>query len=274
MKRFEKIVDVVMRVVFAVLILFWAAVFWRVFVADRFVIPSDSMSPTFQCGDRIVVDKLSYGARIYKDYDFHDGMDLKCFRVKGFRRIRRNDVLVFNFPINCGRISFKINYVYAKRCLGLPGDTLRIENGFYHVSGAAVPLGNLPAQRALSDLPMEMLDESVLRVMQPSDTVSSWTIKDFGPLYIPAKGDTLTIDDSNRLIYSAILEYEGASSSDSIHVFTHDFFFVAGDNVLDSRDSRYWGLLPDDYIIGIVKGILFTRDPETGRRSFRRTRLI
>lgn len=82
MKRFEKIVDVVMRVVFAVLILFWAAVFWRVFVADRFVIPSDSMSPTFQCGDRIVVDNLSYGTRIYKDYDFHGGMDLKCFRVK------------------------------------------------------------------------------------------------------------------------------------------------------------------------------------------------
>lgn len=265
----------VSRISLAVIaILLPAFVAWRVFVADRFVIPSDSMSPALQRGDRIIVNKLLFGARIYKDYDFHDGMDLKCFRIKGLRRIRRNDVLVFNYPISDNRISFKINYVYAKRCVGLPGDTLRIVDGFYKVAGCSEPLGNISSQEVLSATPIELLNEYVVRVMQPADSTSSWTIKDFGPVYIPAQGDTLILNDCTRRFYCAILDYEGVSPSDSVHVFNHDYYFMAGDNVLDSRDSRYWGLLPDDYIVGIVKGILFSRDSETGRCSFRRTRLL
>lgn len=274
MKWSDKIVDYALKVTVVILLVFWGFVAWRVFVADRFIIPSYSMVPTLQRGDRIIVNKLLYGARIYKDYDFQDGMELKCFRIKGFRDIRRNDILVFNFPINDGRISFKINYVYAKRCIGLPGDTVSIENGFYKVAGNTQPLGFLPAQQALSATPLEMMNEYVLNVMQPSDTASIWTIKDFGPLYIPSRGDTLLLDAEKRHLYSAILEYEGASPGDSTHVFTHDYFFMAGDNVRDSKDSRYWGLLPDDYIVGIVKGILFSRDPSTGKRSFRRTRTL
>ena len=274
MKWSDKIVDYVLKVAVVILLVFWGFVAWRVFVADRFIIPSDSMYPTLQRGDRIAVNKLLYGARIYKDYDFQDGMELKSFRMKGLRNIRRNDILVFNFPINKGRISFKINYVYAKRCIGLPGDTVSIENGFYKVAGCSEPLGFLPAQEALSATPLDRMDEYVLKVMQPSDTACSWTIKDFGPLYIPSEGDTLYLDAAKRHLYSAILEYEGTRPSDSLHVFTHDYFFMAGDNVMDSKDSRYWGLLPDDYIVGIVKGILSSRDPYTGKRTFNRTRSL
>lgn len=254
----------------AVLVVF--AVVWRVFVADRFVIPTASMSPTLIPGDRIVVNKTLYGARIYKDYDFEDGMELKSFRVKGLRKIRRNDVLVFNFPVNGGRIGFKINYVYAKRCIGLPGDSIRVRDGFYLNDKAEEPLGDLEQQNLLRSVPLERIDEYVRNVMQPCDSPSEpWTVKDFGPFYVPKKGDTLRVDDSNRILYGALVDYEGGSHEDSVHVFTHDYYFMAGDNVLDSQDSRYWGLLPDDYIVGIARYILFNRDPVTGRRSFERS---
>lgn len=48
----------------------------------------------------------------------------------------------------------------------------------------------------------------------------------------------------------------------------HDLYLI------HLQDSRYWGLLPDDYIVGIVKGILSSRDPYTGERTFNRTRSL
>ncbi|MCF0185371.1 MAG: signal peptidase I [Bacteroidaceae bacterium] len=246
----------------------------RVFVADRFVIPSHSMEPTLREGDRILVSKIPFGARIYKNYDFHDGMNLDCFRTKGFGGIERNDVVVFNFPINEGRLSFKINYVYAKRCIGLPGDAVSIVDGFYKNDRFSGPLGELESQRLLQKTPMAQIDTFVRNVLQPSDLENQWTVKDFGPYYIPAKGDTLKINSKNRNLYSLLLEYEGCSRNDSVHVVKHDYFFMVGDNVLDSKDSRYWGLVPDDYIVGVVRRILFNKNPLTGKKSWRRARWL
>lgn len=204
---------------------------WRIFIADRFEIPSDSMFPTLQRGDWIVVDKTLAGARIYKDFHFHDGMELRSWRTRGLRRIRRGDILVFNFPRNGGGISFKINHVFVKRCEGMPGDTLK--------AGYCV---------------------------DPE--------RDFGPLYVPRRGDVIRLDDTTRILYGDILDYEGATPVDTLHQFLHDYYFMVGDNVRDSNDSRFWGFLPDDYVVGIVRGILYGRNPGTGRRDWQRTRVF
>ena len=62
---------------------------------------------------------------------------MKCWRTRGRRGLRPNDIIVFNYPINDGKIGFKINYVYVKRCVALPGDTIsfvhsRPVNNNYH----------------------------------------------------------------------------------------------------------------------------------------------
>ena len=103
----------------------------RIFIADQFVIPSDSMYPTLQVGDRVWVNKLVAGARIYNDIDSASSSTLQSWRTRGLRRIERNDILIFNYPINDNKIAFKINYVYAKRCVALPGDSISAVNGYY-----------------------------------------------------------------------------------------------------------------------------------------------
>ena len=100
----------------------------RVFLFDQFVIPTESMSPTLLPGDRVIVDKTIVGTRIYSDLDFDPkGGELRSWRLRGMRQMKRNDIVVFNFPHHEGRINFIINNVYAKRCVALPGDTLSIE---------------------------------------------------------------------------------------------------------------------------------------------------
>ena len=123
--------DIILRVMYTFIgigVLIGIFIAARVYVVDQFVIPTDSMRPTLIPGDYVIVNKLIAGARIYDRLDFKDGDPLECHRTKGFRKVEHNDIVIFNFPINRSKykIEFKINYVYGKRCIGLPGDTVEI----------------------------------------------------------------------------------------------------------------------------------------------------
>lgn len=76
-------------------------------------------------------------------------------------------------------------------------------------------------------------------------------------MLVPAKGQTIELTEFNRHLYGLIIQYETGSfpnDTASSYTFTHDYYFVLGDNSPDSRDSRYIGFIPDDFIIGIVGG--------------------
>ena len=109
----------------------------RALVADRFTIKGESMEPTLHTGQRVWVNKLLMGPRIYTKFDF-ESPELHCIRLPGFRKLRVGDVAVFNYPY--GRhgdtIAFKINYVYCKRCRGTPGDTVRIVDSEFRIGPA------------------------------------------------------------------------------------------------------------------------------------------
>ena len=67
------------------------------------------MLPTLLPGNRVLVDKTLVGARIYRDFHFDkEGIELKSWRTRGRRSIRRNDVAVFNYPEHGGRIPWTI----------------------------------------------------------------------------------------------------------------------------------------------------------------------
>ncbi|GHT07513.1 hypothetical protein FACS189426_01060 [Bacteroidia bacterium] len=74
------------------------AIILRIFVLSSFHIPTPSMEPSVLAGDYIIVNKLAYGARIVKNFNFMKGGKFETFRVKGFGKVKRNDVIVFNFP--------------------------------------------------------------------------------------------------------------------------------------------------------------------------------
>lgn len=258
----------------------------RIFWFDTFVVPSNSMMPTLQPGDKIIADKLCFGARIYRNFHFDkQGVELQCFRMKGMGNLRRNDVFVFNKPVINHHITFVINYVYCKRCIGLPGDSVSIRNGYYRNNNDRGVLGCKENQTVLREMPDTLISPEVMCAMPYDEHLPKWTIKNFGPLYIPRKGDVITITPKEAVLYLAILEWElkGKITIDweknkvfvkhkllSRHTFLHDYYFAGGDNVVDSHDSRYWGLVPDIYIIGIVKRIEYSKARVTGKYDWRR----
>ena len=239
----------------------------RAFIADYFKIPSQSMEPTLCPGDEIVVNKLLFGARIYSNFRFNnDGNELESWRTNGIRKIRHNDIVVFNFPYHDGHISFVINHVLCKRVVALPGDSISIIDGRYHNNNYSGTLGVKGEQERLTALTDTLIFPPLLTTI-PFDGHFTWTIRNLGPLYIPRRGDIVRITPAEATLYHRILEWETGKcisidwnknlvsangTSFSRHTFTHNYYFMAGDNVLDSNDSRYWGLLPEEYVVGIV----------------------
>ena len=257
--------------------LFVSHILCRIFVVDQFVIPSDSMYPTLQVGDRVWVNKLVMGARIYDDLDSASSSTLCSWRTRGIRKVKRNDILIFNFPINEDRIAFKINYVYAKRCVALPGDSISAVDGYYRNSNWTGVLGDKHAQDYLNSIPDDKLDEWIKYTI-PYDHRYPWNIRNFGPIYVPRKGDVMRLDANALLFYAKILEFEtdkkfslstdGKVLADGVpmeyHIFTHNYYFTVGDNVMNSHDSRYWGFVPEEYIVGVVEFIPYSIDKHTG----------
>lgn len=258
----------------------------RALAFDQFVIPTGSMSPTLIPGDRVLVDKTILGARLYTSLDFPPGGgELECVRLRGRRRVRRNDILVFNFPHHGGRISFVINNVYCKRCVALPGDTLWTEHGFYRNSNHGGVLGVEEEQRRFSMTPDSLLPREILATY-PYDPGLPYTTKDMQRTYIPRRGDVVELTPRMAAYYRMPLEWEtgcrvtwdsgtGGVYADGkplrSHTFLHDYYFMAGDNVMDSSDSRNWGLVPGEYIVGVVTRITYSRDRQTGRLRKERT---
>lgn len=252
-----------------------------VMVADQFVIPTTSMEPTLIPGDRVIVDKTIMGARIYTDFHFRKGgQRLECFRTKGRRLLRHNDVVVFNFPRpEWKEISFEINNVWCKRILALPGDTLYVENGFYRNNNFDGTLGVIENQKELATMP-----DSVL--MTKSGYITAWltpvrwTIKNMGPYYIPRKGDVIRFSPNDVTLYHNIVKLEtnqeltwnweaNSAMLDGKYIenytFQGNYYFMAGDNVLESTDSRSWGLVPEEYIVGVVKIICYSMNKTTDK---------
>ena len=238
----------------------------RIFIAEQFSIPSASMKPTLVPGDKVWVNKLLFGGRIYTSFDFEYHASLKCFRMPGLRKIRPGDVICFNYPLGYDqwtKIEFKINYVYCKRVLGTPGDTIGIKNGVNWNNNYNGTIGVLENQLSIQNIPDSILWRDMYMATMPF-TRPMWTVKNFGPLYVPCKGETLELDSLGRAIYGPVIEYETGSwpnESVTCHTFLHDYYFAVGDNSRESQDSRYWGFIPDDFVIGIVGGKKVRNNP-------------
>ena len=277
--KIKQFIVILSRICAAFVLIYILWLLCRVFLFDQFVIPTESMSPTLLPGDRVIVDKTIVGARIYSDFDFDPkGGELRSWRLRGMRQMKRNDIVVFNFPHHDGRINFIINNVYAKRCVALPGDTISIEEGYYRNNNHKGVLGLENAQNALHEMTDSMIWRQALYAM-PFDGHLPWTIRNMGPLYIPRKGDIIPITAKEACVYRMLLEWETGKKVDfdwisntakidgkefTSHTFSHNYYFMAGDNVCDSNDSRYWGLVPEEYIVGVVRWVSYSLNKGDG----------
>ena len=105
----------------------------------------------------------------------------------------------------------------------------------------------------------------------PRNENYSWSMENFGPVKVPAKAMRIKINAENFIFYREVLhKFEGVTVSESDgryyfngreifeYTFQQNYYFMLGDNRGDSKDSRYWGFLPEANILGKASYILFS----------------
>jgi len=169
---------------------------FRAFVFEPFRFPSGSMLPTINSGEILIVKKWGYGN--YGTY----GINL--FHTSVSQKLERGDILVFEYPKDR-------NVVYAKRLIGLPGDTVEYKNKVVYLNDI-----KLETQLISED------DESI-RLSETLDGVEHHIL----------------LTKNRRAVNTKVIVPENS-------------YFVSGDNRDNSNDSRYWGFVPQDAIVGKV----------------------
>jgi len=148
---------------------------------------------------------------------------------------------------------------------------------------ASIPL-TAEAAESMSKLPTVVQMECNIDVYPPDypdsylmlfpfDERFKWTRDNYGPIYIPARGDVVTLTRENLPLYRRIITtYEGhtltVDGEDIVidgektrtYTFAQDYFFMMGDNRHNSLDSRYWGFVPEDHIVGKPRLVWFSSD--------------
>lgn len=239
---------------------FWTAFTWiflRTFFFQGYTVPSDSMEKTYIRGDRIVVNKIVFGARfpitplgIPFSNRYLDWIELPYFRLPAFGEIKRNDVLVFNFPIEIN-LPIDRRKEYVKRCVAVPGDILEIRFG-------KVFLNEKPTKTTPRNTRFDV------RIF-PHSSYIKWSVNDIGPFLIPKIGLKIPMNTHNFYIYKQLIEVHEKVKITNLgtvffadgkeikeYKFRQNYYYVLGDNAQNSFDSRFWGLVPESHIIGKV----------------------
>jgi signal peptidase I len=251
-----------------ILITLVVALLLKTFVVDAYRIPSTSMENTLQIGDFLLVNKMSYGLHTPRYLPF-TGQKIPSLKLPLFTHIHRGDVVVFEFPGNKNELKPPEIVYYIKRCLGLPGDTVELRLGQVMVNGDLKPF---PPMGIRTDHPT---GDRWSRSAELFPNGSSYTDVNYGPVIVPKHGDVVTINFRTIDQWKTIIEREGHSvvfrngtivideAVTSSYRVQRDYYFVLGDNRDNSLDSRFWGFVPDDHIVGEALFVYWSWDTET-----------
>ncbi len=331
----------------AILFAFFTVLIFRTFFFEAFTIPSASMEKTLLTGDYILVSKLSYGPRlpitplslpfVHQHFPFTentnsyiDWIKIPYLRLLGSPKVKHNDIVVFNYPMDEGHPVDQQIY-YIKRCVGLSGDTLELRNGQVYINGkyndvdeklqfnykvlldtdtlnpdtlkkAGITEGGRmrnkgeywftlnidnvekikKAPHVISAKPLLDKKGTYCDYLFPENDHFLWNVDFFGPIYIPKAGDSVKLTIDSLPLYERIISvYEKNElrvSNDSIFInnkycthytFKMNYFFMMGDNRHNSADSRFWGFLPEDHIVGKTVMVLMSIDKSDAGKSIR-----
>ncbi|MDK2771478.1 MAG: signal peptidase I [Flavobacterium sp.] len=336
LKAPTKAMDTVGSIAFAIIV----ATFVHTYFIQPFTIPTSSLEKTLLVGDFLFVSKFHYGARtpmtavaapmvhdtlpIVHTKSYTKWPQLPYFRFPGFQKVERNDIVVFNWPVDTvykffdrsGRradkpIDKKSNYV--KRCVGIAGDEIQIKEGILYVNGQVLQLperakpqfsykvaidGKTPInfeyllkELNITDPAYQITQDTIIFRALPDESVArlknvpgitniirivshdvekgifphtkNWNVDNLGPIYIPQEGKTVELNAETLPFYKNIItDYEHNKlevNGNEIRIngnvvtsytFKQNYYWMMGDNRHNSEDSRYWGYVPEDHIVG------------------------
>jgi len=253
-------------------VLFWVALIAliiKAFAIDAFKIPSTSMENTLQPGDFILANKFAYNISTPREIPF---VNLPIPQYKFFEvgKPKINDIVIFEFPKGFESDPLKGGSKYIKRVIAGPHDTLRITDGQIFVNSKFI---NLPPT---FKTPKFINNEDSVRQEIIYPPGAKWNRISYGPIIIPAKGDSIKIapenfekwqsvivmDHGERSLLSegTIVTLDGRAISE--YVLKQDHYFVIGDNFEESMDSRHFGFITDNMIIGKAMFIYWSYNSE------------
>jgi len=357
----NKTADTISSLLFAIVV----ATIVHTYVMQPYQIPTSSLEKSLLVGDFLFVSKFHYGARVpmttvalpmvhdtipvLHKKSYNKWPQLPYLRLPGLEKAEKNDIVVFNWPVDTvykffdkskrkadKPIDKKSNYV--KRCQGTPGDMLEIRDGVVFINGKQLILperakpqysytvttnGNsfdpsyLIKELHITDgiyqtganafLFSALTEESASRLKNnpvvtnivrnisrdPEPAVfpqisNPWNKDNYGPIYIPEAGKTIALTAENIPFYKRIIsEYEGndlkVTGSEiringqvaKSYTFQQDYYWMMGDNRHNSEDSRYWGYVPENHIVGKPVLIWLSLDSnETGFKKIRWERMF
>jgi signal peptidase I len=376
----------------------------NIYFFQNYKIPTPSMESTMMVGDHLYVSKASYGPRapitplafpfaqnrILNTESYLKWIQLDYKRLAGFGKVKRNDIVVFNFPAgdtvaleNTAASFYSIvrgeamsmmlrdrnmnqkekswdQYLnlankrirevahivvrpidrrdnYIKRCVAVPGDTLRIVHSKVYINGEPqypykgiqheyivqtngrplnpreledynIPIEQLNARYnpnyhlTISDKNAERLKQEIKSVIKvqlnerqgsyfqlfPHSDKYQWNEDNFGPVWMPEKGVTIDLNLDNLPFYTRVIrDYEKNKlelrdstifindKAVNSYTFKMDYYWMMGDNRHSSSDSRYWGFVPENHIIGKPKFVWLSIDKDKkGLKKIRWKRLF
>ncbi|MDA0986277.1 MAG: signal peptidase I [Bacteroidetes bacterium] len=235
------------------------------FLIASFVVPTGSMENEVMTGDFLLVNKFIYGGTSPRNIMFTD-VRLPWFKIPKFREVERNDVIVFEFPGNRDEVKSEAFTYYLKRCLALPKDTLQIINRAIYLNGAPANLPRHVNFNSQNILPNNYSDS---RIFPPT---SPFNEDNYGPIVIPFKGMKINLDNQTIPYWVTFIKREGHKVEfqenglliDGVfkneYSVEQDYLFGIGDNRDNSLDSRYWGFIPKENLVGTPMFVYWSWD--------------
>lgn len=275
----------------------------RGFAFTSCLIPSTGMENSLFQGERILVNKWSYGLRLplMSAFSYHRWRE---------RPVQKRDIVVFNNPAGIQQPTIDRREIYISRCIGTPGDTLLVDS-LFSVSSPEAQFS--PDKKRLYTYPAskENLITSLIRTLSitndglmgsdDSTHVRSFSRyeyylleqaigdrnwirpltekqdKELKPLIVPSKGKALRVYPWNiTLLRNTLVMHEGKQAeikNDTLYIdgkptqhcfFTKDYYWMASNNSVNLSDSRLFGFVPQDHMIGKASLIWFSKEKGTG----------
>jgi signal peptidase I len=243
------------KILHILLLLILLTIIIRAFFLGAFRIPTSSMANSLMPGDFIIVNLASYKIKTPGYFPIL-GFPIPSLNLINTGKPEINDVVLFNFPDVHNDPFYSTSIV--KRIAAGPDDTLQIIDKRIYVNGNEVELPETILRSFNNIKPADGEDEEIYY------NGSGWNNHNYGPIRIPAEGDTVQISPENIHIWKQLIvfEYEERVVREEGSVITiegkpvreyivkKNQYFVIGDNFNNSRDSRHFGFINEDMIIG------------------------